>query len=360
MTAAIILGTRPEIIKMSPIIRECERKGLDYFVVHSGQHYTYEMDRIFFEQLELPEPNYNLSTGPGSHAEQTGKIMVGTEKIFLKERPNVVLVQGDTNTVLAGALAAKKLNIDVGHVEAGLRSYDRKMPEEINRVLTDHLSNYLFSPTDISRRNLIREGISDNIIFITGNTIVDAVHQNTEIAKRNAGILKKMNLNSKSYFLVTIHRQENVDNDKTLTSIIDGLRSISRNYDYPIILPVHPRTSKKIKEMGLDLSDFTLIDPVGFLDFLQIEANAKLVLTDSGGIQEETCILGVPCVTLRDTTERPETIEVGSNILVGSKPSEIELGVERMLRNSNSWLNPFGNGDSGKKIINILVDFKYP
>jgi len=208
---SIVLGTRPEIIKMSPVIRECEEKGLDYFILHTGQHYSYEMDRVFFDELELPQPKYNLDVGSGTHAEQTGRIMIGVEKVLMKERPDIVLVQGDTNTTLAGALAAAKLQIKVGHVEAGLRSFDRRMPEEINRVLTDHISDYLFAPTENAKQNLLREGLDGSRIYVTGNTIVDAVYQNLEIAKKKVSVLKDLGLKPEGYFLVTAHRQENVD-----------------------------------------------------------------------------------------------------------------------------------------------------
>jgi len=351
---AIVLGTRPEIIKMSPVIRECEKKGLDYFILHTGQHYSYEMDRIFFEELELPQPKYNLDVGSGTHAEQTGRIMIGVEKVLIKEKPDVVLVQGDTNTVLAGALAATKLHIKVGHVEAGLRSHDRRMPEEINRVLTDHISDYLFAPTEKAKQNLLREGIDENKIFVTGNTIVDAVYQNLEIAKRKVNVLEDLGLKPKEYFLVTAHRQENVDVKERLKGILKGLKLIYEEFSMPVVFPIHPRTQKRIKEFGLSLDGIKVINPLGFLEFLQLEANAKLVLTDSGGVQEETCILGVPCVTLRDNTERPETLEVGSNILAGTKPEKILESVKTMFSRENSWKNPFGDGKAGERIIKTL------
>ena len=354
MRISLILGTRPEIIKMSPVIRECEKKGLDYFILHTGQHYSYEMDRIFFEELELPQPKYNLDIGSGTHAEQTGKIMIGVEKILMKEKPDVVLVQGDTNTVLAGALAATKLHIKVGHVEAGLRSYDRRMPEEINRVLTDHISDYLFAPTEKAKQNLLREGIDENKIFVTGNTIVDAVYQNLEIAKRKVNVLKDLGLKPKEYFLVTAHRQENVDVKERLKGILKGLELIHEEFSMPVVFPIHPRTQRRIKEFGLSLNGVEVISPLGFLEFLQLEANARLVLTDSGGVQEETCILGVPCVTLRDNTERPETLEVGSNILAGTKPERILQSVKTILNRENSWRNPFGDGKAGERIIEVL------
>jgi UDP-N-acetylglucosamine 2-epimerase (non-hydrolysing) len=281
------------------------------------------------------------------------------------------LVEGDTNTVLAGALAATKLHISpyracgvmgqspikVGHVEAGLRSYDRTMPEEINRVLADHVSDYLFAPTEKAKGNLLKEGIEEDKIFVTGNTIVDAVYQNLEIAKRKVDILNKLNLNSEGYFLVTAHRQENVDNKERLKDILDGLELVYNKFNYPIIYPVHPRTKKKIREFGLEVpKGVELIEPLGFLGFLQLEANAKLVLTDSGGVQEETCILRVPCVTLRDNTERSETLEVGSNVLVGVNRNKILEGVEKMRDKEANWDNPFGDGKAGNTITKILIN----
>jgi UDP-N-acetylglucosamine 2-epimerase (non-hydrolysing) len=354
MSIAVILGTRPEIIKMSPLIRECEKRGLDYFVLHTGQHYSYEMDKVFFEELELPQPEHNLDAGSGTHAEQTGKIMMGIEKVLMEERPEVVLVQGDTNTVLAGALAASKLHIRVGHVEAGLRSYDRNMPEEINRVVADHVSDYLFAPTEVSRENLLREGIPESKIFVTGNTIVDSVYQNKEIAERKVDVLNDLGLRSKQYFLVTVHRAENVDNNARLGEIVKGLEQIGHEFSLPVIFPIHPRTRKMVQEFGFNLDGIRTIDPVGFLEFLQLEANAKLVVTDSGGVQEETCILGVPCVTLRDNTERPETLEVRSNILVGAKSDGIIKWVRSMLDHEIGWKNPFGDGHSGRRIIDRI------
>lgn len=356
MKIALILGTRPEIIKMSPIIRECERRGLDYFLLHTGQHYSYEMDKVFFDELELFQPRYNLDVGSGSHAEQTGKIMAGVERALMKEKPDVVLVQGDTNTVMAGALAASKMHIKVGHVEAGLRSFDRNMPEEINRIVADHVSDYLFAPTEIAKINLIKEGIDASQISITGNTIVDSVYQNLEISKRKVNILKELGLSPNKYLLATIHRVENVDCRERLGEIIEGLMLISRKCSLPVILPIHPRTRKMLKLFGLKLKGIKVIDPIGFLDFLQLEANSRLVLTDSGGIQEETCILGVPCVTIRDNTERPETLEVGSNILVGANARIMLEGTRKMLNKGDGWKNPFGDGTSSSRIIdNILL-----
>ena len=356
MKISIILGTRPEIIKMSPIIRECEKQGRDYFILHTGQHYSYNLDKIFFEDLELPVAKYNLDVGSGTHAEETGKMLIGIEKILLEEKPDVVQVEGDTNTVLAGALAASKLHIKVGHVEAGLRSYDRTMPEEINRLLADHVSDYLFAPTEKAKENLLTEDINENKIFVTGNTIVDAVYQNLEIVRRKTDIVSKLNLNPEGYFLVTAHRQENVDVKDRLKGILDGLELVYDEFNFPIIYPIHPRTRKRIKEFGLKVPNgIELIDPLGFLGFLQLEANTKLVLTDSGGVQEETCILKIPCVTLRDNTERPETLEVGSNILAGVNQNKIFRGVKTMLNKERNWSNPFGDGKAGEKIVEVIT-----
>lgn len=355
MKISIVLGTRPEIIKMSPIIRECERLGLDYFILHTGQHYSYNMDRVFFEQLELPDAKYNLDVGSGSHGEQTGKMLIGIEKVLQKEEPDVVLVEGDTNTVLAGALAAVKLGIKVGHVEAGLRSYDRKMPEEVNRILADHSSDYLFAPTEKSKNILLNEGIAEEKIFVTGNTIVDAVFQNLEISKNKGNIVEDLGFNGGDYLLATIHRQENVDDEKRLRGIIEGLEMVRREFDLELICPLHPRARKSLRIFGVKPNGLRLIEPLDYLAFLQLESNARLVLTDSGGVQEEACILGVPCVTLRDSTERPETLEVGSNVLAGANSYGIVKKVKYMLSKDNCWVNPFGDGNAGCRIVEILM-----
>lgn len=350
---SIILGTRPEIIKMSPVIRECERLCIDYFILHTGQHYSYNMDKVFFEQLKLPEPKYNLDVGSGMHGEQTGKMLEGIEKVLLKEKSDVVLVEGDTNTVLAGALVASKLHVKVGHIEAGLRSYDRQMPEEINRILTDHCSDYLFSPTEKSKEILLKEGIDKEKIYVTGNTIVDAVYQNIKLSKKD--ILKDLDLKQKEYVLVTIHRQENVDNLERFKEIIDGLKLVSKEFGLPIIYPVHPRSMKMIKKFGLSIGgNIRPIDPLDYINFLQLESNARLIMTDSGGIQEEACILRVPCITLRDNTERTETIDVNANILAGTNSIRIAQCAKSMMNKKNEWNNPFGDGNSSKAIIETI------
>jgi UDP-N-acetylglucosamine 2-epimerase (non-hydrolysing) len=353
---AVILGTRPEIIKMSPVIRELEKRQEDYFILHTGQHYSYNLDRVFFEQLKLPQAKYNLEVGSGSHAEQTGKILMGVEKVLLDENPDIVLVEGDTNSVLAGALAAAKLHIEVGHVEAGLRSYDRSMPEEINRILADHCSDYLFAPTPKARQILLGEGVSEEKIFVTGNTIVDAVYQNLEIAREQRNTLSSLNLAARQYFLVTLHRQENVDDPRRFASILKGLDRVAAQFHIPTIYPIHPHSRKRMGESGLDPRNITLIEPTSFLDFLQLESNARLILTDSGGVQEEACILGIPCVTLRDNTERPETLEVGANILAGASPDKILDCTEVMLNRGDKWSNPFGDGRAGQRIVEVVTE----
>jgi UDP-N-acetylglucosamine 2-epimerase (non-hydrolysing) len=347
---AIVMGTRPEIIKMSPVVRACQSKGIDFFILHTGQHYSYSMDKVFFEELELPEPSHNLEVGSGSHGEQTGKIIAGVEKILLKERTSIVLVQGDTNTVLGAALAASKLGIKIGHVEAGLRSFDRSMPEETNRILADHISDYLFVPTQAAKMNLANEGIRKGV-YVTGNTIVDAVRQNLVFAKRKSKMLEELQLEQNGFILATAHRQENVDDRERLKGIIEGLKSVSQKMSMSVLLPAHPRTQNRLKKFRIDAAGISVVDPIGYLDFLQLEANAALILTDSGGIQEEACILGVKCVTLRENTERPETIQVGSNVLAGTDPKRILAQSNKMLLSKGKWNNPFGDGNAAKRII---------
>ena len=368
---AIIIGTRPEIIKMSPVMRACENRNLDYFILHTGQHYSYEMDKVFFTDLELPDAKYNLDVGSDTHAKQTAKMMIGIEKVLLDEKPEVVLLEGDTNSVLAGALVTSKLRAKCGHVEAGLRTFDEKgnvkffhgntvLPEEINRKLIDHVSDYLFAPTKYQKEILLNEGILEEKILLTGNTIVDAVYQSLEVAKRKSKILEKYDLQPRKYFLVTSHRQEHVESKPKLSGILDSLALVSKEYGHPVIFPAHPRTSKKIKDFNLHLDkNIILIEPVGFLDFLNLEAHAKLVLTDSGGVQEESCILKIPSITFRDIKEKsyviPETIDVGASILVNTNPVVVMEGVKKMIEKTPDWKNPFGDGTAGEKIIDFII-----
>jgi UDP-N-acetylglucosamine 2-epimerase (non-hydrolysing) len=351
LKVSIIVGTRPEIIKMSPLVKALQ-DTFDCFILHTGQHYSYNMDKVFFEQLNLPPPKYNLDVGSGTHAEETGRMLMGIEKILTAEKPYAVLVEGDTNSVLAGALAASKLQIKVGHVEAGLRSYDRSMPEETNRVLTDHISDYLFAPTETAKRNLLKEGLSEGKIFVTGNTIVDAVYQNLKLAK-NRDIKPLIQVDG--YFLVTLHRQENVDNPEKLRAIMKGLELISEKFGKTIVYPIHPRTRKRLRQYLIGTGEeIKLLEPTDYFTFLKLESEAEMILTDSGGVQEEACILKVPCVTLRNNTERPETVEVGANIVAGTNPKSVLEKVSIMMRRERKWMNPFGDGKASERIVEIL------
>ena len=351
----LVVGTRPEIIKMAPVIYECERRCLDYLLVHSGQHYSFFMNRIFFEELGIRQPCVNLNTGSGSQAEEIARILLGMEKVLEKEKPAVVLCQGDTNTVLAAAIAASRAEIVLGHVEAGLRSRDKNMPEEINRIIADRLSDLLFAPTREAGANLLQEGIDEGKVFITGNTIVDAVLANIDEGKAQQ-LLKRYGLKEGMYFVMTLHRQENVDNPSTMLSIIEGLRSVADEFGLPILFPAHPRTIKNLEKMGLSSTFLTIIEPIGYRDFLQLLSKSRLVMTDSGGVQEEACILRVPCVTIRTSTERPETVEVGANIVAGVSKDGILEGVEKMLSVKRNWPNPFGDGMAGKRIVKITEE----
>lgn len=351
----IVLGTRPEIIKMAPIIRACRKQGIEHGIIHTGQHYSYDMDRTFFEQLELPDADHNLDVGSGDHGEQTGKILSGIEKVLKTSGSDEVLVQGDTNTVMAGALAASKMHIKVGHVEAGLRSFDRNMPEEINRIVADHVSDHLFAPTENSKELLLREGISDEKIYVTGNTIVDSVFQNLEISKKKVDPVKDLGLTEKKFALLTSHRAENVDVKERFQGIIAGAKLFSDISGMEVLYPIHPRAKKFLKQFDINTDGIKVVDPVGFLEFLRLESSAGMILTDSGGVQEEACILGTPCVTLRDNTERPETVDVGGNILAGTHPDDIVDAGVKMLNTKKGWKNPLGDGRSSVRILDIVA-----
>ena len=360
MKIGIIVGTRPEIIKMAPVIRECKKRGIAYFIIHSNQHYSEEMDSIFFKELELPAPDYNLGVGSGLHSNQTGNILIEMEPILLQEKPDVVLVQGDTNTVLAGALAASKLDIKVGHIEAGLRSYDRTMPEETNRILTDHMSEYLFAVGPNQHAILAKEGIDGDKIFTVGNTVSDSLFQHLDISASTSTILADLGVSSGAFFLVTAHRAANVDVMANLLELLVLFDKLHAKYSQTIVWPIHPRTQAKLKEFSIELPSYLqLIPPVGYLDFIQLQKHARLILTDSGGIQEEACLLGVPCITLRENTERPESIEVGANVLVGRDADKALAAAEKWLANDAgnfNWNNPFGDGHVAETILNIITN----
>lgn len=362
---AIVYGTRPEFIKLAPVVRACEAKGVDFFCIHTGQHYSFEMDEVFFDELALPKPKYRLDIGSrdiAGHGAIVGVMLGEIERILQKEQPDIVVVEGDTNSVLAGALAAKKILLDMGptavaHVEAGLRSYDRTMPEEMNRVVVDHISDILFTPTATQKNILVKEGIAEKHIFVVGNTIVDAVLWAGERSDKKSSILQTHGLSRNEYILATVHRQENVDVKERLENIMQSFEKVARSTTLPILLPLHPRTKKKLDEYKISVpKGVKVTDPLGYLDFVALEKSARLILTDSGGVQEETCILQVPCVTLRDSTERPETVSVGANIVAGVEPEHIVRCVDKMMESDRQWPNPFGNGDTGAQIVNILQE----
>jgi len=354
-TLSFVLGTRPEIIKLSPVIRACQRRDVSFSLIHTGQHYSDELDSVFFEQLDLPTPEYNLSVGSKNHGAQTAEMIAGIESILEEERPDVVLVQGDTNSVLAGTIAATKLDgIKVGHVEAGLRSFDREMPEEINRRLADHAADYLFPPTETSKEQLLAEDLPEEWITVTGNTIVDAVQQNVEIAHERSDVIAELGLDGR-FGLLTAHRAENVDDRERFVSLLDGVAEAAREQDLSVVYPIHPRARKRISEFDIDVPEvIQLIDSLEFLDFLVLEDEATIVFTDSGGVQEESCILHTPCVTLRDNTERPETVDIGANQIVGVERKTVVSGTQDMLSIPPEWENPFGDGTAAERILDTL------
>lgn len=358
-----IIGARPQFIKCAPLSRELQKEFKEV-LVHTGQHYDDNMSKQFFDDLELPEPDYNLEVGSGTHAEQTSKMLVGIEKILNREKPDLVIVYGDTNSTIAGALAATRLHpegvrpgpygagIPVAHVEAGLRSFNKKMPEEINRVLTDHCSDLLFVPTKTAMYNLRQEGLGHKS-YLTGDIMLDALNQNIEKAKKKSEILDKFDLKHKEYYLLTLHRPYNVDEPKVLKEIIDALL----NLDEMTIFPIHPRTRKMMKKFKISTNNkILLIDPVGYLDFLVLEKNAKKIITDSGGVQKEAFFLKVPCITLRSETEWEETLIDRWNILVKNRDKKGIFEAVNSKQGSATSYNPFGDGRAAKKIKDILVD----
>ena len=369
MKIAVVLGTRPEIIKMAPIIDEIVNRDIELCLIHTGQHYDKEMSDNFFIDLEIPAPDYNINVGSGSHGKQTGLMMKGIEEVLMDEKPDIVLVQGDTNAVLAGALVASKLHIAVGHVEAGLRSFDMTMPEEINRRVCDVTSTMYFIPTEESAINLLAEGYSRKNLIITGNTVVDACFRHLEIAKKRGfeeESLASLGIDNMDNILtLTMHRAENVDDKKRVTNIIDALKELG---DMNIIFPIHPRTKKTLEDFKLfdelnNLSHVHIIKPIGYLDFLQLTSKSTLILTDSGGLQEEAITLDVPALTLRYNTERPETVTAGGNILVGANKDAILENANKILNDEEfaqkmkNAINPYGQGDSAKKTVDAIGEF---
>jgi UDP-N-acetylglucosamine 2-epimerase (non-hydrolysing) len=354
MKICIVLGTRPEIIKMAPVIRELQERKIKFFIIHSNQHYSESMDKIFFKELNLPHPKYNLGVGSAEHGNQTGRILMEVEKVLLEEKPDVVLSQGDTNTVLAGILAASKQNIITGHVEAGLRSYDRRMPEEKNRIICDSISDLLFAPTLVQKSILIREGIPETKIHVTGNTVVDALMQHVKLADKS-NMLKKLKLKAKKYVLLTAHRSLNVDQKSDLMKLAKLIDSLSKITGFEVIYPIHPRTKAKLKEYGIKIKNARMMDPIGYLEFLDLEKYAAFIVTDSGGVQEEACALRIPCITIRENTERPETVDVGANRIVGLEIGKVKEAVAYFSKRKHDWPNPLGDGHAAKKIVDVVI-----
>lgn len=346
-----VVGARPQFIKCAPLSREI-RRHFDEVLVHTGQHYDSGMSDVFFEELRIPRPDHHLGVGSGTHAEQTGAMLVRIEEVLRRETPDLVLVYGDTNSTLAGALAAAKLHIPVAHVEAGLRSFDRAMPEEVNRVLTDHLSSLLFCPTATAVANLEREGIRDGV-HITGDVMVDALEFNRVVAAEQSTVLDRLVLSPGNYLVLTVHRASNTDDPVLLGAILGAVGEA----DLPVVFPVHPRTRHAIAAHGLELpANVLAVDPLGYLDMLRLLGSAHRLLTDSGGMQKEAYVLGVPCVTLRDTTEWVETVALGWNVLAGTDRDAILEGIRRPLP-AGPRPAVYGDGRASGAIVRAIESF---
>jgi UDP-N-acetylglucosamine 2-epimerase (non-hydrolysing) len=354
-----VVGARPNFMKVAPIhraFREYE-KDIRHLICHTGQHYDEKMSKIFFEELELPKPDFYLGVGGGSHAVQTAAIMVEFEKILVAESPDLVIVVGDVNSTIACTLVAKKMNIKVAHVESGLRSFDRGMPEEINRILTDAISDYLFISENSGVDNLLKEGVSPDKIFLVGNVMIDSLVNNSKKIASST-ILNILDLKDGDYILTTLHRPSNVDEKDSLSRIIQVLNKYAKKYK--IVFPVHPRTRSKMETFGLsgDISpNILLCDPIGYTDFLSLMKHAALILTDSGGIQEETTFLGVQCVTLRNNTERPVTIQMGTNHLIGTDIGKVDQALQAILGGQikKGAIPPLWDGQAASRICAKLV-----
>ncbi len=361
----LVIGARPQIIKSAPIIHEASKDAeMEFQIVHTGQHYDFEMSRIFLDELELPDPIVNLGVGSGSHAWQTGKMMVGLEKTIKELKPDLVLVPGDTNSTLAGALAAVKLHVPVAHVEAGARSYDMKMPEEVNRRLTDHCSRILFAATENCVKNLLKEGIPEAQIHLTGDTMYDALLKHMTGALRSH-VLERLGLKAGEYAVLTVHRPENVDDSGALKDIVEAVIQLK---ELAVIFPVHPRTMERLKATGLlervkEAKHVRLVDPVGYHEMLQLVKDSKMIFTDSGGLQKEAFWLHTLCITLRERTEWVETVESGANMLVGNDKETIVqkvrecLAMEDLETKLKELPNPFGDGNASMKIVEALKEF---
>lgn len=359
MKIATILGARPQLIKAAVVSKAFSISAeIEEVIVHTGQHYDENMSEVFFQELDIKRPDYNLGIGSGLHGLQSGRMLEGIERVLLEESPDWVLVYGDTNSTLAGVLAAAKLHIPVAHVEAGLRSFDRRMPEEINRLVADHISDLLFVPTKTGQQNLRREGLPDCSIYVVGDVMYDAAVYYGSRAKAHSQALQELGLRHKEYLLATLHRAENTDNLECLCSILSGLAQIAR--EVPVVLPIHPRTRRVVNDRGIDremLQRIRLIDPVGYLDMMMLEMNARLIATDSGGVQKEAYFHGVPCVTFRERTEWVELVELGWNRLappvsLAAVVSGLRGGLESAPRSTQT---PYGDGHAAERIVQILL-----
>jgi UDP-N-acetylglucosamine 2-epimerase len=350
MIIVSVVGARPQFIKSAPVSQAIANAGYQEYLVHTGQHYDYGMSKVFFDEMGIQEPFINLSVGSGTHAQQTSQMLVGIETVLLTQRPDIVLVYGDTNSTLAGALAAAKLQIKLAHIEAGMRSYNRQMPEEHNRVLTDHCSDLLFCPTQTAVDNLIREGVQKGV-YLVGDTMYDAILQFSKLADQQSTILQRMALQPKGYLLATIHRPYNTDNPSVLIAILSAFQQV----DETIIFPVHPRTLNVIQAAKITIpSNVKAIEPVGYLDMLMLEQNARIILTDSGGIQKEAYFFRVQCLTLRPETEWLETTNSGWNILVGIDGERISSAIKSHIPQDLPHPQYFGHGHAANKIVNLL------
>ena len=350
MRVLSIVGARPQFIKAAAVSRVLRRRHTEV-LVHTGQHYDKMMSEVFFDELGIPRPDYNLGIGSGSHGAQTGAMLVAIEEVLLAKSPDAVLVYGDTNSTLAGALAAVKLHIPIAHVEAGLRSFNRRMPEEINRLLTDHVACWLFCPTQTAVDNLRAEGVTEGV-WLVGDVMVDALNHNLPLALDRPGVWERLGLEASSYYLATLHRPRNTDEPARLAGILQALGELDR----PVILPAHPRTVHAVETAGLTVPpNVRVIPPVSYLDMLALEANASRVLTDSGGVQKEAYLVGVPCVTLREETEWIETVETGWNQLVGADPVAVRAAVGSPIP-LEPRLPLFGDGKASERIVRILTN----
>jgi UDP-N-acetylglucosamine 2-epimerase (non-hydrolysing) len=355
----IVLGTRPGIVMMAPIIHELRRRALPHFTIHTGQHYSPNMDAQLFEDLELPPTDYRLSgvAAKRTHGGQTAAMLEGIETILMQRRPRLILVCGDANTNLAGALAARKLHIGVGHVEAGERSHDWRMPEEHNRVMIDHISDHLFATSERSARNLEHENVHGQVHAV-GNPIVDSARRHHDSARRRSDALGRYGLRPRAYALMTTHREENVDNAQTLRGALEGVSAAAQALGLPALLLAHPRTQKRLREFGMAewaaaQPCLKIVDAISYLDFLALLTSAALIFTDSGGVQQEACIHRIPCVTLRDNTEWTETVEIGANRLAGCDPERIVAAAREALAREPNWPIPFGDGNAAQRIVDV-------